>query len=161
MKILHGRYPSIGKYQSSCDLENKPRNNGRWCADCSKCARIYIFLMGLGINPKTVGFRHNLLAGKYRSLYSIFNGRSIKAYGYDQSKAGMDEQIFAFYLAYKRGVREPLISEFAKKYLKYAAKNEKSFRKKFFGVHSYKTIPSIYKTKILRIFHQELDHLSG
>lgn len=160
MKILHHRYPEIGKYQSSCDLENKPKNNGRWCAACSKCGRIYIFLMALGINPKTVGFKNNLLAKKYLSLYSIFETRNVKAYGYDQSRAGMDEQIFAFYLAYKRGVKEPLISKFAKKYLKYASSNEKSFRRKFFGIHSYKTVPSQFKAKILRIFHQELDHLS-
>lgn len=155
MKILHHRYPDIAKYQSSCDLE-KPKSNTRWCESCSKCARIYIFMKALGINPKRVGFIHNLLSKKYRTLYPVFSDRTVKSYGYDQSGAGKDEQIFAFHLAYKRGVRGPLMSLFVRKYLKYAVKNEKNFRRKFFGIHSSKTIPSDLKTKLLRIYRSEL-----
>jgi hypothetical protein len=161
MKILHKRYPAIAKYQSSCDVEIKPKNNGRWCQSCSKCGRIYIFLLALGINPKKVGFTYNLLANKYRSLFSIFSSKKIKAYGFDQSQAGKDEQIFAFYLAYKKGIRGPLISEFSRKFLKYAVKNERLFRRKFFGIHTHKTVPAAFKSKVLRIYHQELDPLSS
>lgn len=159
MKILHKRYPHIAKYQSSCDLEEKPRSSGRWCEDCSKCARIYIFLLALGINPQKVGFRYNLLSQKYTKLYPIFALNSKKAYGYDQSGAGNDEQIFSFLLAYKRGYKGPLMTHFIRKYLKYAKKNEKSFRKKYFGIHSTKTVPQDLKPKLLRIYHQELDPL--
>lgn len=160
MKILHKRYPQIGKYQSSCDMEDKPKTNGRWCEICSKCARMYIFLLGLGINPKTVGFRHNLLANKYKPLYPVFDNKNIKAYGYDQSEAGKDEQIFSYYLAYKKGFKGPLMRLFVRKYLRYALKHKKDFRKRFFGIHSSKTIPSEFKTKVMRIFHQELDPLT-
>ncbi len=158
-KILHTRYPEIAKYQSSCDLEYKPKKDSRWCENCSKCGRIYIFLQGLGINPKVVGFTYNLLANKYYSLFSIFTSNKIKEYGYDQSEAGKDEQIFAFYLAYKRGVKGPLITLFVRKYLKYALKNERTFRKRYFGIHSTKTIPLPFKSKVLRIFRQELAEL--
>ncbi|KKR34375.1 MAG: hypothetical protein UT63_C0002G0020 [Candidatus Gottesmanbacteria bacterium GW2011_GWC2_39_8] len=160
MKILHHRYPEIGKYQSSCDMDYKPKSNGRWCETCSKCGRMYIFLQGLGISSKKLGFKHNLLSKKYRNLYGILDNRSLKNFGYDQSEAGRDEQIFAFHLAYKRGVKGPLITEFVKKYIKYATKNEKSFRRRFFGIHSNKTVPSPFKAKLLRIYHQELDHLT-
>ena len=160
MKILHKRYPEIGKYQSSCDLENRPRSGGRWCEDCSKCARIFIFLLALGINPKKVGFKYNLMSRKYRVLFPIFKTNTTKAYGYDQSGAGNDEQIFSFYLAYNRGIKGPLMTKFVRKYLKYARKNEKNFRKKFFGIHSTKTVPGAIKARLLRIYRQELENLS-
>jgi len=156
MKILHKRYPEIAKYQSSCDLEFKPEGNGRWCENCSKCGRIYIFLLALGVSPKRVGFKHNLMAKKYKKLFSIFDSSKIKAYGFDQSKVGMDEQIFSFYLAYKKGIKGPLMIEFVRKYLGYAEKNRISFRKRFFGIHSNKTVPNPVRSKIMRIFRQEL-----
>ncbi len=159
-KILHTRYPEIAKYQSSCDLENKPKTDGRWCENCSKCGRIYIFLLAIGVDPVKVGYRHNLLALKYKSLYTLFGSDRIKEYGYDQSEAGRNEQIFAFYLAYKRGIKGPLMTQFIRKYLKFAVKNERIFRKRFFGIHSTKTIPGIFKSKVLRIFRQELEGLS-
>lgn len=156
MKILHYRYPNIGKYQSSCDLEGKPRSNGRWCEDCSKCARIYIFMLALGINPKKVGFKYNLLSHKYRNLYPIFSVASAKAYGYDQSGAGNDEQIFSYYLAYQKGYKGPLMTLFIRKYLHYAKKNVRAFRKKFFGIHSTKTVPTQLRAKLLSILRNEL-----
>jgi len=157
MKILHHRYPEIGKYQSSCDLDAKPRSGGRWCEGCSKCGRIYIFLLALEINPKKIGFKYDLLSRKYKKLYGIFSSGNIKDYyGYDASGAGSDEQIFAFYLAYKKGCKGPLMTHFVRKYLQYARKNEKNFRKKFFGLHSAKTVPDKIRQKVLHIFHTEL-----
>ena len=158
-KILHHRYPEIAKYQSSCDLEYSPVSDSRWCERCSKCGRIFAFLCALGVDPKTVGFKHFLFAAKYRNLYSLFSSRKIKEYGYDQSEAGKDEQIFAFFLSYKRGIKGPLINEFVKHYLRYATKNERAFRKRFFGIHSTKTIPKAFKAKVLRIYRQELADL--
>jgi hypothetical protein len=160
MRILHKRYPQIAKYQSSCDLEKKPNSSSRWCQACSKCGRVYAFLLAIGVDPKRVGFTRNLMSARYQSLFTIFESTGVRAYGYDQSEAGKDEQIFAFYLAYKRGVRGPLMTKFVRKYLKYAKHNAKAFRKKFFGIHSHRTVPAPFKAKVLRIFHQELDRLA-
>ncbi len=158
MKILHKRYPMIAKYQSSCDLEEKPKMNSRWCENCSKCARIYIFLLAHGINPKTVGYRHDLLRGKYLHLYTIFASDRVRRFGYDQSAVGNDEQLLAFLMAYKRGHRGPVMTSFIHRYLTQTKKREKSLRQIFFGVHSAKTVPSKLKSKIIRIFRQELSH---
>ncbi len=160
MKILHKRYPQIAKYQSSCDLEKKPSSATRWCQACSKCGRIYAFLLAIGVEPKRIGFTRNLMAARYQSLFTIFESNTIRAYGFDQSEAGKDEQIFAFHLAYKKGIRGPLMTKFVRKYLKYAQKHERAFRRKFFGIHSHKTIPQPFKARVLRIFHQELDRLA-
>ncbi len=160
IKILHTRYPAIAKYQTSCDLPEKPKTEGRWCENCSKCGRMYIYLLAHGISPKTVGFKRDLLRSKYHHIYMIFSTSRIKEFGYDQSELGKNEQILAFYLAYKRGFRGPVMSTFVRKYLTYAKKHEKALRQNFFGIHSTRTIPQDIKAKVVRIFHQELDPLT-
>lgn len=156
LRILHRRYPEIGKYQSSCDLPEKPRSGGRWCENCSKCGRIYVMLLANGIDPVRVGFKFNLLKNKYHHLYTLFASNKIKAFGYDQSEAGKNEQLLAFLMAYQLGHRGPVMDTFVKRYLKFAKKDEKRLRQTYFGIHSSKTIPSSIKTKVLSIFRNEL-----
>lgn len=156
MRILHKRYPAIAKYQSSCDLPEKPKNSGRWCEHCSKCARMYIFLLAHGINPKTVGFKHDLLKQKYLGYFSIFSEGRIQDFGYDQSEAGKNEQILAFRMAYKRGFRGPVMRAFTRHYGAYAKKHERKLRQTFFSIHSTRTIPTDLRTRILRIYRSSL-----
>ncbi len=160
IKILHKRYPEIGKYQTSCDLPQKPKGDGRWCENCSKCGRMYIYLLAHGIDPKKIGFKHDLLRTKYHHIYTILSTSRIKEFGYDQSELGKNEQILAFYLAYKRGFKGPVMNAFIRRYLSYAKKHEKALRKNFFGIHSTRTIPPDLRTKLLRIYRQELDPLT-
>ncbi|OGG23621.1 hypothetical protein A3A79_00185 [Candidatus Gottesmanbacteria bacterium RIFCSPLOWO2_01_FULL_43_11b] len=160
MRILHKRYPEIAKYQSSCDLPEKPKSAGRWCEHCSKCARMYIFLLAHGINPKTVGFKHDLLKQKYLGFYSIFSEGRIQDFGYDQSEAGKNEQILAFRMAYKRGFRGPVMRAFSRHYGAFAKKHERKLRQTFFGIHSTRTIPSDLRPRVLRIYHSILDPLA-
>jgi len=155
-RILHHRFPEFAKYQSSCDLPEKPKSGGRWCENCSKCGRMYIYLLANGIDPKTVGFKHDLLRQKYQHLYTIFQNRKVRDYGYDQSEAGKKEQLLAFYLAYKQGLRQPVMLTFMKKYLKAVRKKEKILRKIYFGIHSTKTIPDAIRPRVLQIFRSEL-----
>lgn len=159
MKILHTRYPEYGKFQTSCDMPDKPKSDGRWCENCSKCGRIYIFLCAIGVDPKTIGFKHDLLRSKYQHLYTLFTTNRIKETGYDQSEAGRDEQILAFYMAYKNGYKGPVMNLFVRHYLAYAKKHEKKLRQIYFGIHSTKTVPQELRTKLLRIYRQELDNL--
>jgi hypothetical protein len=153
IKILHHRYPEIGKYQMSCGEIHKKEN--RWCGNCSKCARIYIFLLANGINPKIVDFPVDMLKLKFKNKFSLFNGHNGN-YGYDKSKLGRDEQLLAFWLAWKRGVRGELMNLFEKLYLKEAKKREKELIKKYFGIHSTITLPLELKEKLLKIFKEEL-----
>ncbi len=159
MRILHKRYPEIAKYQSSCDLPEKPKSAGRWCEHCSKCGRMYIFLLAHGVNPKTVGFKHDMLKQKYLGYFSIFSEGRIQDFGYDQSEAGKAEQILAFRLAYRRGYRGPVMRAFTRHYGIYAKKHERKLREKFFGIHSTRTIPGELRSKVVRIFRSELASL--
>ncbi|MBN2422837.1 hypothetical protein JXB41_06425 [Candidatus Woesearchaeota archaeon] len=159
LKILHNRYPELGKYQMSCfPDENEYGKHHYWCGACSKCARIYILLRANKILPKRIGFKTDMLDMKHKNLYSIFGvekkeGASV---GYDTSGCGRDEQLYAFYLAYKNGAKGKLIDLFKKEHLHEAKEREEEFYKKFYGIHKSKTIPEHILTKLIPIFKEEL-----
>lgn len=158
VKILHRRYPEIAKYQMSCGEVEVENEKSRWCGNCSKCARIFIFLLANGIEPKKVNFPHDMLKLKFKNKFSLFNGKNGN-YGYDKAGLGRDEQLLAFLLAYRNGAKGDLIEFFKKFYLKEAEKREKELREKYFGIHSTTTIPQELKEKVLKIYREELKNL--
>ncbi len=151
--ILHRRYPEIGRFQMSCFSETEEAKKKRWCGVCEKCARMYIFLKALNISPERVGFYNNMLTKNKEKYYVIFNNKVDSAYG--GSGLGKDEQILAFYLAYKNGVKGDLINKFKKRYLSYAEKNKERLVNEFFGIHSSYSIPSELRRKILNVYQKE------
>lgn len=159
IKILHHRYKKMAKYQMSCWAEKKQAKKKRWCGNCSKCARIYIFLLALGIDPKTVDFQDNMIAEKNKRHFSIFEGVKRNEGGYDASRLGRDEQLLAFYLAYKHGLREGVAETFIKNNLTEASNRERELRKTFFSVYPATTIPEELKPRVLSIFRRELKNL--
>ncbi|MBI4099436.1 hypothetical protein HY440_00355 [Candidatus Microgenomates bacterium] len=161
MKILHSRYPEVAKYQLSCFAEEDSAASKRWCGECSKCARIAIFMLALGINPKTVGLTESMLGQKKRELFGLFEGEGKDSGVYDKSGLGRDEQLLAFYMTFRRGIKGELMKEFAKKYLLEASSRERELREKFFGVHSATSLPYDLSTPLLKIFRQELSGLSA
>lgn len=158
-KILHSRYKEIGKYQMSCFTDNPNGKDNRWCQSCSKCMRMFIFMKAVGVDVANVGFTKNLLDKEFMNFYPLFaNGNSdIKMIRYDHTGNGKDEQILAFYMAYKNGVRGELIDEFKKKFLDEAKSREDELYKKFFGIHDSITIPDKIKRDVLSIYKEELD----
>ena len=160
IKILHHRYPKIAKYQLSCFADEDPAKTKRWCGVCTKCARIYIFMLAHGIDPKRVGFRENMLVLKKKNLYTLFaDGKGIKDSAYAESGLGSDEQMLAFLMAYRRGVKGPLMDFFKKKFLKSARKNEKKLRRIYFGIHTTKTLTYDLAKPLLKIYNDELKTL--
>lgn len=160
MKILHHRYPEIAKYQLSCFSEEDAAARKRWCGQCSKCARIYIFMMALGINPKTVGLNEPLLGQKKKELYGLFDGEGEDSGVYDKSGLGRDEQLLAFYLAYQRGVKGELMKDFSKKFLLEAKSRERELREKFFSAYEPKSQPYELRAPLLKIFKTELSDMT-
>ncbi len=156
MQILHHRYPHIGKYQASCFFDEVPSKTRRWCAVCSKCARIYIFMKALGIDPRRVGFTQNMLQQRKKELFSLFGAKTDESGSYDASGVGRDEQLLAFYLAYKRGVKGSLMKEFERRYLKEAQKRKQELLENFFSVHPPQTLTYELKQPLLKIFSEEL-----
>lgn len=153
--ILHHRYPEIGQFQMSCFSETSEAKKRRWCGNCEKCARMYIFFKALLIPPKRVGFYQNdMLSAKKEKFYLIFNqDKGESAYG--GSGLGKDEQLLAFYLAYKSGVKGDLIDKFKKLYLSEVEKKGETLVSEYFGIHSSYSLPSPLRRRILRLFAKE------
>lgn len=153
--ILHKRYPEIGKYQMSCFSEDPKQSKKRWCGVCDKCSWVYIFLVALDINPVSVGFTDKeMLSDKKSNLYAIFN-TGIGGSAYGGSGLAQDEQLLAFYLAYKRGVKGELINKFKKMYLKEVEKRKEELIKVYFGIHSSFSIPINLRSNTLHIYKNE------
>jgi len=153
--ILHHRYPEIGRFQMSCFSEEPEAKKYRWCGKCEKCARIYVFLKALNISPERVGFYNNhMLDAEKKNLYTIFNNVP-KDSAYGGSGLGRDEQLLAFLMAYKNGVKGELIDEFRALYLTEAEKKKEKLIKEFFGIHTSYSLPSSLRRRVLRIFEKE------
>lgn len=154
IKILHSRYKEFGKHEFSCDCLNESKQK-RWCCECSKCARHFIMLKAFGINPKTLQFPFNLLQKKYKKYHVIFNkGPEIDCY--EKSTEAFEEQLFAFYLAYKNHTRGYLIDLFKKKYFSEARQREDEFYKKFLEPYPDPTMPQKLKKPVYSIYKEEL-----
>ncbi len=149
----------MARYQMSCWSETRQAKKKRWCGHCSKCARIYIFFLALGLDPKTVDFKDEMLSSKNRRYYSIFDKADGGLDGYDATRLGRDEQILAFYLAYKRGLRGGIMNDFIRERLTEAGRRERELRHTFFSLYPANTVPEELKPQVLSIFKRELKHL--
>ncbi|MBN2599520.1 MAG: hypothetical protein JXA75_03180 [Candidatus Thermoplasmatota archaeon] len=155
MKILFSRYSELAKYQFSCNCLYGS-DEKRWCHTCNKCARLSIFMHAHGIDVKTVGM-NNMLSRQFMKYYVLF-GMNPSIDRYDKSPEARDQQLLAFYLAYKNGVKGPLIDVFKRNFLSEAITREDELRKKFFRI--YKTdLPNNIQKKLHAILKEELKDL--
>jgi len=152
--ILFSRYPEIAKFQMSCISESKKNKQNRWCGECEKCARMYIFMTAFGINPSLAGFDENMLSSVKERHFVIF-GKIDDSSAYGSSGLGKNEQQLAFYLAYKKGAKGELIDKFVNKYLKEAILKLSSSIKFFFGIHINSTLPDELKMSLDQILKRE------
>jgi 7-cyano-7-deazaguanine synthase in queuosine biosynthesis len=157
VRILHKRYEKLGKYEVSCDCLDASLEK-RWCHNCSKCARLSLLMRANGISLERVGFKRNLLDKKHKNLYCLFDGKEIDCY--EKSREARDEQLLAFYMAYRNNQRGYLIDLFKKKFLEEAKSREDHLFKKFFSIHKSITMPKKIEKRVLSIFREELKDLS-
>ncbi|MFH1848896.1 MAG: hypothetical protein ABH879_01790 [archaeon] len=159
MRILHKRYPKIGEHQMSCfPDENEYGQENYWCCHCSKCARSYILLLANNIDPKSVGFKTNMLKRSFKNLFSVYSVKADggSAVGYDACGCGRDEQLFAFYLACRNGAKGELIDDFRGSLFDEASEREDEFHKKYYGIHDSRTLPRRFLRPLHAIFREEL-----
>lgn len=154
-KILHTRYKKIGKYQTSCDSLDASEEK-RWCHSCSACCDSSILMKAFGVNTKYAGIRHSFLGKKHRKLYSLFNKHKTEIY--ERNNIARDENLLAFYLAYKEGARGYLIDKFKEKFLSEAREREDELRKKFFRIYP-SIMPRKIERKVTSIYREELKDL--
>ncbi len=151
-KLLYQRYPQYAKYQMSCHADNENAKKSRWCCSCAKCATCFAYMNALGFDPISAGLKEDMFSIKFKDLYCIFNtGKEIYS-----NPLGKEEQLFAFHLAAKRGVKGELIDLFIEKYGIDTAAREEEFRNEFFKVHRSLNIPNHLWKKLKPIFEEEL-----
>jgi hypothetical protein len=155
--ILAHRYPEYAKYQMSCFTETEAGRDYHWCHNCSICAKMYLMCAGSGIDPKKIGLRVNMLEPEYKQFFTLFGGKSITM-TYAHTKVGRDEQLFAFYLAAKKGVKGGLVEQFkASPLLQEAKDREEELRKTFVSLHSSISVPEELRDSVNSIYKEELD----
>ena len=152
---LFKRYPEVAKYHMSCFVETEAGRDHRWCMDCSVCAKMYLLIKASGFDPDTVGLSRNMLSDEMRSYFSLFGGVDVNTYAL--TGRGRDEQLFAFYLAWKNGDQSPLVKEFESRFIDEAKAREDELYKTFFGVHESITMPKDIKEHATSIYKEVLN----
>ena len=154
-KILMNRYPDFSKYMiSCCGLDATPKEP-RWCYDCSTCFNVYLYALAFGKNPKNYGFKTNMMSKNMIELSSVFNGNMLD--NHDRSLYARDEQLLAFYLAYKNGAKGYLIDLFKKQHLKEAKKREDQLIKDHLNIQDKSSVPKELQRQLFSIFNEELN----
>ena len=153
--MLFKRYPDVAKYHMSCFVEIEAGRDHRWCMDCSVCCKMYLLIKASGFDPDSVGLSRNMLSDEMRSYFSLFGGVDVNTYAL--TGRGRDEQLFAFYLAWKNGDQSPLVKEFENRFLDEAQAREDELYKTFFGVHESITLPRDVKNQVTSIYKEALN----
>ena len=150
-------YQNTFNFLMSCWSETESGKEKKWCGNCSKCARIYLYLAACDVNPiKEAGFKDNMFLAKHRKLYNVF-GEHASGTGWDAFGLNDDEQAFAFFLCSLRGIKAPLVQSFEKNiYFREVKDNFGKFLDEFYGLHPEDLTPLEWKTKIRKILNSEL-----
>lgn len=156
--ILKNRYfNQTFKYLMSCWAETEAAKNKRWCANCSKCARLYVYMTANGIDPiKEAGYQDNMLTEDKMGLFNVF-GEHASGTGWDAFGLNTDEQALAFYLTYLRGNRDPLVLQFVQTELFVKTKNNfKQLLDEYYDYHQEQSMPPQWRERINGVFGRSL-----
>ncbi len=153
MKILHTRYKEFGKYQISCDCLDAS-SQPRWCQNNSMCADMYLYMKANNLDPRTVQLTKNMFNKRFLKHYALFSKAVDR---YDKAPHARDQQLFAFYLAYRNGAKGYAIEKFKKKFLKEAQEREDQLHKKFFKIYPALTLTPKLRKAVYSIYKEELN----
>jgi hypothetical protein len=98
-----------------------------------------------------------MLTKESREYFTLFGGKEVETYAL--TGMGRDEQLFAFYLLWKKGNRSDLVNEFAERFLDEAREREDELYKTFFSIHDSITMPPHIKKKVMSIYKEVLSDL--
>ncbi|MFA6460345.1 MAG: hypothetical protein WCV73_03790 [Patescibacteria group bacterium] len=155
-RVLYHRYPHLLKYVMSCEPDKGSAE--RWCYHCPMCAKAFLYSSAVGGDPKRIAFNKDFFAKKYSEHYPLFAKKKLRHY--ERPPQVREEQLLSFLLCYQQGLKGDLIDLFKKHYLAEAITKEKSLRKVYLGVHPAINLPGGLKTKIIKIFKEELKGLN-
>jgi len=162
IRILHTRYPDVAKYQMSCfPDENDHGKTAHWCGHCTKCARNFAFMKANGVDPARTGFTTDMFGEGFAQYFALLRERKGPAVGYDATPCGRDEQLYALYLALRRGARGGVIDLFRSRFLAEAERREAELHERFFTVQPSRTIPAHLREAAVRLYAAALAEPQG
>ncbi len=112
-RLLHEHFTPFGEFRVSCHMEMTDFK--RWCHDCYRCARAFIFFSAMGIDPYEMGFEASMLSRDKKIHFCVFDGPHHQDDQYRHTMS-MEEEL-AFLLTFQRGVKGPLMELFRKMFL--------------------------------------------
>lgn len=154
--LLHRRYPEVAKYQLSCFNDAPASKTKRWCGECYDCARVYLFLVAVGVDPKTVGFTDDMLADEKADLFYIFSLRKNPLQEQQRFLTSFNERYLAFYLACRRGVKGDLVQRFKRDLLGRIVRQAPALIDRYIRLYDGPTVPLKLASQIYRIYRTEL-----
>jgi hypothetical protein len=155
--VLHHRYAYLAPYHMSCCGDSKKAVTKGWCGECFACARIYLFLISFGIDPKKVGIHTDMFQESKKEHFGIFDQK----YRTDETLLLKDhgETLLAFYIASRRGSKGPMVELFASQFVTTVQKELKNLMEKYLRMSDLSTLPAEFREKITRLYTQELRSL--
>jgi hypothetical protein len=145
-KVLVERYPELARRVVSCDgldASDEPR----WCAECSTCARMAMYLRALGLDPAEAGLTRPMTAAKDARYYGVFDGRDTDHH--ERTVEAKEEQELAFHLAIERGLSGPLAKRFRAKFRD--GRRRDALLAKYLALRPAGTVPAELRPQLLRI----------
>ena len=149
-KILHQRYPDIGKYQMSCFAAKESAKGKRWCEACDKCAYMFTLFKAFEIDTKNLGFQENMFDEKHAYLFETFFSRSDDSHFY----GSQGELALGFYYSMRNGCEGVSIDRFKKELLPQI--DIEALHKIYLGIHPTTSMPASLKEKVTIIFNESL-----
>lgn len=152
--ILHKQFPQIAKFQISCQGDSSLSKTKRWCGVCNECARMYLFLRAIGVDPETVGFKEDLLDTKRYDIFHIFSKTTLAKQNKSEVIFYYGEWLLAFLLAYKKRASGHLINLFKKFYLPDVLMRKNELINRYLKIYSLKNLPPEIKQPLHTVYQQ-------
>lgn len=105
-RLLHEIYHEFSFYRISCHMEMT--GHTRWCHECDRCARAYLFSVAMGYNTREMEFEHSMLEEEHARYFSFFQEPSP---GNRYREWTSMEEALAFHMAALRGATHPLVAK--------------------------------------------------
>lgn len=153
-KILHARFPEIGKYQMSCFASGDGAESRRWCQRCEKCAYMYTLFRAFGIDPRKVGFTDDLFDENHSRIFAPFFSRTEETHFY----GNQGELALAFLAILARGEGGFTVDRFKSELYERFSAQKTNLISKYMGIHKTSHYPKGYESTLNKIFEEELSN---
>jgi hypothetical protein len=151
MKLLVERYPELAALEASCDGLDAC-DEPRWCADCSKCATAWIYLLALGVDPASVGLKRGFASASDARFFALFGGPDTDHY--ERTTESKEQQELAFHLAIERGLAGPLARRFKARFGDGPRRDELLAR--YLALRPPATVPPELRDGLMRILEDAM-----